>query len=228
MSVDLLLIIISLVVLLVASITDLKTREVPDYLSYGFIISILGIRLIYSFYSDFSYFWHGFLGFFAMFLFGAVMYYLKQWGGADAKLFMGLGAVFGSLFYGRVPLLLILVLMIFFIGAFYSAIWATVLFFKDFRENWKEFLNLLRQYRYLRYASLALSLIFLIIIFYKQTTLTLILFVFSIASFFLILFGVFLRVVENKSFLKEISLSKVTEGDWLAKDVIKFLGSLTI
>jgi hypothetical protein len=73
----------------------------------------------------------------------------------------------------------------------------------------------------LRYTALILSVIFLIIIYYKQTSLTLILFVFSIASFFLILFGVFLRVVENKSFLKELPLSKVTEGDWLAKDVIK-------
>lgn len=221
MSIDLLLIIIALVVLFVASITDLKTKEVPDRISYGFIILALLIRFVYSFYSDFSYFLYGLMGLGIMFVFGAAMYYSKQWGGADAKLFMGLGATFGGMSYQQVPLLLILVILVFFVGAIYAMIWAIYLFCKDFKVNSKSFLIKVRKYRRYRYISLGFALLFLIVIFFIQNTITLILFIVSILAFFLTLFIAFLRVVENKSFTKKVPVSKLTEGDWLAEDVRK-------
>ena len=55
MQLEIILISLSLIVLLVASIFDIKTREIPDLLSYSFIASVLGIRLIYSLFTDFSF-----------------------------------------------------------------------------------------------------------------------------------------------------------------------------
>ena len=42
------LVVVSLVGLIVATITDLKTREVPDWLNYGLICVGLGLNLLFS------------------------------------------------------------------------------------------------------------------------------------------------------------------------------------
>ena len=82
-----------LIGLLIATMTDIKTREVPDWLSYSLIVIGLGVRLIYSLFEwNFSYVLFGFIGFGIFFLIALFMYYTKQWGGGDSKLLMGLGA----------------------------------------------------------------------------------------------------------------------------------------
>ena len=48
MVLDVILIVVSLIVLITASYSDLKTREVPDLLNYGLIFAALGIRAIFS------------------------------------------------------------------------------------------------------------------------------------------------------------------------------------
>ena len=40
--------ILSFIALLIGSITDLKTREVPDWVNYGLIISGVGLNLLFS------------------------------------------------------------------------------------------------------------------------------------------------------------------------------------
>ena len=85
-----------LISLIIASITDIKTREVPDWLNYGLIVFGLGSRLIYSIaLSDFSFFLYGLTGFLVFFIIANIMFYSAQWGGGDSKLLMGLGAVIG-------------------------------------------------------------------------------------------------------------------------------------
>ena len=49
MTAELLLLILTVLVLLIASYSDLKTKEVPDWLSYGFVFAAVGVRAIYSF-----------------------------------------------------------------------------------------------------------------------------------------------------------------------------------
>jgi len=89
---DLILVGVTLLVLLIASIFDLKTREIPDTLSYGLIVVALSIRLINGVTAHaFSYFLYGLIGLGVAFIFGYVLYHLKQMGGGDAKLLMGFG-----------------------------------------------------------------------------------------------------------------------------------------
>src|SRR3989338_1811145 len=97
MIVDYFLIAVGLTGLFFASLFDLKTREVPDWISYALVVSGLGLRLLAALSgAPWSYFLYGVLGAGLLFAFGMTMYYTRQWGGGDAKLFMGLGAVFAT------------------------------------------------------------------------------------------------------------------------------------
>ena len=52
---DVILLILSIVVLLAATVFDLRTKEIPDTLSYGFIGAALLIRGVFSFSLGFNY-----------------------------------------------------------------------------------------------------------------------------------------------------------------------------
>src|SRR3989344_7017584 len=140
-------IVITLAWLIFASITDLKTREVPDWLNYSLIAIGLGGRGIYSIIQkDSSYIFYGVIGLLIFFVFSNVMYFTKQWGGGDAKLLMGLGAMFGNyeginLFNPilNMPFLAILVLNILLAGAIYGIFYIIYLAIKNKENFWKEF-----------------------------------------------------------------------------------------
>ena len=87
---------IALIGLIIGSITDLKTREVPDWLNYGLISIGLGLNLIFAFiYRDYWIFLNSLIGFIAFLLIALAMFYTGQWGGGDSKMLMGLGATIG-------------------------------------------------------------------------------------------------------------------------------------
>lgn len=206
------LIIFALSVLFVAAIFDLKTREIPDTLSYGFIVGALVFRLFFGL----SYFWYGFLGFGLAFILGYVLYQVKQMGGGDAKLMMGLGAAFGS--FG-LSFLFALALAILFIGGTYCLFWAMGIFIRERKRAVPQFKGLLRKNRVGHILTLSVAFLFFLIGFFVPSflqVLFLLMIVGLIVVFYLLLF---IHVVEEVGFVHCIPLSKVTEGDWLAKDV---------
>jgi len=127
--------------LIIASITDIKTREVPDWLNYGLIVFGLGSRLIYSIVlSDFSFFSYGLAGFFVFFIIANLMFYSAQWGGGDSKLLMGLGAVIGLNFnFSEIPFILIFWINIIVVGSVYGLFWSFVVAFKNRKNFLKDF-----------------------------------------------------------------------------------------
>ena len=219
MQLEIILISLSLIVLFVASIFDLKTREIPDLLSYSFIASVLGIRLIYSLFTNFSFFFYGILGFLIMFAFGFILYYLKQWGGGDAKLFMGLGAAFADFYIFDIPFLAILIIIVLFVGAFYAFTWASVLFLKNKKDSFKNFKKLLIKYKYYRYSTLIFTAAFILIALFNSN-LRMISTIFALTLLLVFYLFIFIKVVEKQSFKQLLPISKLTEGDWLAEDVI--------
>src|SRR3989344_7241563 len=132
---------IALIVLLIAAYTDIKTREVPDWLNFSLIGIGLGIRLLYSVIQwNCWIFLYGVFGFLAFLILALIMYYAGQWGGGDSKMLMGLGALIGLELRLDSFLLQFLILMLF-AGAVYGIIWTgtlAVMHRKKFAEKFVE------------------------------------------------------------------------------------------
>lgn len=78
--------VIILILLAIATVYDLKYREVPDWVTYSFGI----VGLMFG-----KFFFHHLIGLAVFYLIGRGLYDLKLWGGADAKVLAGFGAIYG-------------------------------------------------------------------------------------------------------------------------------------
>ena len=223
--IDVLLFIIALVWLIFASISDLKTREVPDWLSYSLIIIGFGNAILKSLImGEVKFLFYSLAAFSLVFLFSALLYYTKQWGGGDVKLIAGLVTLFPvypeellNYFSPNldVPFILILFLNIIIFGALYSIIYGTYLLIK----NEVNFLDEIKEYK-INKVYFILPLISLIIsVFTKDLFLKL--FLLSIGILILItpMLTVFVKIVEKKCMFKKIIVKKLTEGDWINKNI---------
>lgn len=214
--------IVSLTGLFIASVTDFKTREVPDWLNFSLIAIGFGVRLLFSLtFWNKSYIIEGLYGFGLGFLLAYGMFYSGQWGGGDSKMLMGLGALLGlrlSLSSAFVSFLINLL----FVGAIYGFLWSLYLSFKNRRSFLKKFRDYISN-KYLRRARivvLVMGLIFVFMIFFiSDSVLRLLLVVFFIFSFALVHLWAFVKAVEEACMLKWVHPEKLTEGDWIAKPV---------
>ena len=215
---------IVVIALLIASITDIKTREVPDWLNFSLVPLGIGIRLIYSLaINDYSFVIAGLLGFGVFFILGLVMFYTGQWGGGDSKMLMGLGALIGIPFAPlsyNMPLLSFLINTII-IGSFYGLGWSFVKILNNKKKFKKELKKLSKSIVKVRKFMLILFFVFIILIIVVPSILTkfflvsLVVIIYS--SFYMILF---VKAVEKSCMLKYVKPTEVTEGDWIAKDII--------
>jgi len=145
---DLLIIILVLIYLLIATISDIKTQEIPDFLNFSFIaigIFIYATKTILT--GEIIYFLTSLITSLSFLTLGLIMYYTRQWGGGDGKILMGLGAlipVYPSILieifsprtykYFGIDLLINLLL----IGAIYGLLFATYLGIKHRKEYSKK------------------------------------------------------------------------------------------
>jgi len=212
--------------LVFASISDIRTREVPDWLNYGLILAALGIRLIFSLaLHD----WHpivsGLLGFVAFFLLANLMFYTAQWGGGDSKLLMGLGAVIGLdtsfLGFATIPPLLIFFINVMMVGAVYGLLFSVWLAFRKQRAFLKDFRQRIGKYILLRRIVLAASLIMLIVAL-LITDYQLRFFISVATASVLLMFytSLFVKSIEQCCMLRWVPPEKLTEGDWIVNDIV--------
>ena len=224
---DLILILISLTALIFATIVDIRIKEVPDWITYGLIASAISIRLLHSIiFTDWLYLIHGLLGLGITYLAGSILYHIKQWGGGDAKLLMGLGTALATkpsyLPNSAIPFLLTLFIYIIIIGAIYGIICSIYLTLKNINKFSFEFKTLLKsgQSSIIITISLLASIALIISIFFidilKIKIMLLILAILLALYFYLF---VAIKSVENIFFYKKVSPDKLVEGDWLASDV---------
>ena len=75
------MVVVGLVFLLTASYSDIRTREVPDWISYGLMFVGLGLRLMFSFVEGWELFASGLLGLGVGWLLAYMLYVADQWGG---------------------------------------------------------------------------------------------------------------------------------------------------
>jgi len=218
---EIILLVLGFVALVFASIHDLKTREVPDWVSFSLVVSAFSVRIFHSLiFNDFWFLLYGVLGFGLMFAVGMLMYYTKQWGGGDAKLVMGLGVVFVSPYLGFDNLVFSLLVNMLVVGATYGIFWSVYLAIKNYKVFIKGFRKALIRRRRIRRVALIFGLLTIISLFFIKVGY--IRFLLSVFALFLIAYSylvVFVKAVEDSCMYKWIPVNKLTEGDWVAKPV---------
>jgi Flp pilus assembly protein protease CpaA len=216
----LVLVIISLIALIVASVIDLKTREVPDWLNYSLIFAGLGIRLIYSIVEwEISFFLYGFLGFAIMFVLAYLMYYTGQWGGGDSKMMMGLGAMIGFDLSLRSTLLAFLILIIF-AGSFYGFIYSIIIAIRNKSKFIPRFNELKEKHHNIRRIIISICALLIIISFFMDVYLRIVFLGFAFIILLTFYMFMFYKAVESVCMIKKVEPEELTEGDWIVDDIM--------
>src|SRR3989338_1170454 len=213
---------LSLIVLLIGSVTDLKTREVPDWVNYGLISAGIGLNLLFSvIYRTQSYVLNSVLGLTIFFGIAYFMFYTGQWGGGDSKMLMGLGAMIGINF-DQPQFLSAFLLNALVIGAFYGIFWSFYLAMRDKKTFSKELKKILSKEKVMEWKKVIIAgcvvasvTYFFIDVFWVKTA------IMSLAFMVLTTFyvWVFVKAIEKSSMYKLVEPNKLTEGDWIVKDV---------
>ena len=227
MILDILLIIITLITLVIASITDIKTREIPDFLNYSLLIIVFFLKLLESItIKSFTPFLYAVLGFIMYFVIALFMYYTKQWGGGDSKLLMSLGIVFSqypSFFLSYfnpsmdLPLLLSMFLNILIFGSLYGMLFSAYTAIKNKDKFLAELKKAkLKKIRYYLILSLAIvvSSLFTHIMILKFFIISISLLI-TLIPYLLI----FIKTIEKSCMIKNIPINNLTEGDWIVNDI---------
>lgn len=227
---EVILLIICLLCLLIATYTDFKWREVPDFISYTLLFSTIIIRVIYSITTkDISYLLYGIEGIALAFAIGALMYYTNQWGGADAKMLMGLFCALSTtqlmignlnLEYIKMGFNLFYLVNIFFIGAIYTIIYSIILTFtnfKKFKVEFKKQINKTKKYLNITILVILFSIIISFLITYAEIKFLLI--SIPIAILLTLLSYSYIKAVENGCFIKKYKVSQLREGDWVMDEI---------
>lgn len=212
---------IVIIVLIIASITDIKTREVPDWINFSLIPLGIGINLIWSLATNnWNFIIFSLTGFIALFIIALLMFYTGQWGGGDSKMLMGLGALIGlelSLDSTLISFLINIVI----VGSLYGLIWSIILSFKNRKKFIKELKKSTKRITKIRRIMIVLLIVLLISALFITDAvikiLAILLIVFIYGSFYLF---IFIKAIEKSCMLKYVKPTEVTEGDWIAKDIV--------
>lgn len=212
--------IVSLIILAISAYTDIKTLEVPDWVTFGGMIAGVGIHLVFAVQ---QWTWQPLissaLGLIVAFAIASLMFYTGQWGGGDAKLLMAMGALLGftsDKFAFSTSFLINLVIL----GAAWGFLWTTGLAIIHAKRFWRTF-NALRHhkpYARLRATSIVITSIFLVLSVFLATFRTE--FIALAASIYLLShLTIYIKSIELSCMHKWISPDKLTEGDWLVHTV---------
>lgn len=217
---------IVLLALLIGSYTDLKTREVPDWLNYSLIGAGLGINALTSITAtDWSYILLSAAGLLLCVGIAFLMFYAGQWGGGDSKMLMGIGALLGLNLMLKPPFIAQNMLVSFFVnlalvGFFYALLWSSLLALKNRKRFLRQLKKDTKRVVMARRAMLLAAIIILPALFLTSDFLIrLALIALVVLSFTTFYTWLFIKAVEKSSMYKLVAPEKLTEGDWIAKEV---------
>ncbi len=202
-----------------ATIEDLKTHEVADWLNYSLIVFALVFRFFYSLFGSvgFSFFYDGLIGLGLFFLIGNLFYYSRIFAGGDAKLLMALGAVL-PLSYGFLNNIynLVYFLFIFLVcGSFYGLGVSLTLGIKNWKIVKKEFRKQFGKFKLGVYLSLIIAIFIALIGLFIDN----LLFVLAIIVFVLPYLYIYAKSVDECAMVRSVKPLSLEVGDWLYRDV---------
>lgn len=197
-----------------ATVQDLRYREVANWLTFSLIACGLAARAFYSVYvNDYHSFLFGVIGFAIFFVLGYVFYYSKAFAGGDAKLLMGVGVILPYMkFSDLLTLPLFFVLLLFSVGAVYSLGYSIFLVASRFSKFSREFAKKVRKTSKWYVIAFFVFLVAIIFIFGRLGWLT------AGSSIFFVFLYYYLYSLD-RCMIVEIIPSKLSEGDWLERDV---------
>ena len=195
-----------LVALIISTLVDLKTFEIPDFLTYFLIIFGIGAHVLLSLNSNFE-ISTLFISLGIATAFGLMMYYTGQWGGGDSKLLIGMSAMLPSYTLNApYPFIVSFIINLMIAGGIYSTLFLIkVSIFNSEKINSK--------LPFLKYMAL-ISLILLLSNFYILG-----------AAFAVMMILILAMHVQNNFFVKKILPKNLVEGDWIL-DELTYHGKL--
>ena len=200
--------------IVVASLQDLKRREVDNWLNLFLLVSSF-VFIFYKAIFDGNVEIIFQLGFalVAMFALMNMFYYGRVFAGGDAKLLVAMTAFFiGANFNITLINIGIFLLLLMFSGSIYGIFYSFVLYIKDYEKINEE----------ARKGFDALWIRYVVVAGIVMFALSYIDWFFLLPSVLMLLFPVlyvFAKALENVSMVKNISGKDLREGDWLVNDV---------
>ena len=202
-----------LIGIVVASLQDLKRREVDNWLNLFLLVvsfSFVFYRVIFE--GDGSLVFHAGFVLVIMFAMTNVFYYGRVFAGGDAKLLFAMTVFFiGVSFNESLVNVGIFLLFLMVAGSIYGLVYSLVLYVRDFEKVNREIRDSLVAGRW---PLIVFLLVMLLGFFYW------VFFVFGV--FVLLSFGlyVFAKGLEKVSMIRVVSGKDLREGDWLVDDVV--------
>lgn len=212
------LFVLALVWIIFASIQDLKSREVANWLNFSLIVFALGFRFFYSVFSDtgFGFFYQGLIGFGIFLIIGNLLYYSRMFAGGDAKLMIALGTIlpFSKSFLINIKIFALFLFLFLFVGAVYGLAITIFLSLKNFRIFKKEFFKRLKKNKNWIYFIMFFGLVLAVLGFFEN-----ILFILGVIVFIFPYFYLYAKTVDNVCMVKRFKTKDLTEGEWLYEKV---------
>lgn len=231
---SIILLVSAFIVLIIATITDLKKSEVPDYLNWIFLSFVIFITISSSILSNnLSILLNAAISFIIVFILGIVLYYGQALGGGDIKLLFGLSIAFSSMPYffeqkisnislGNGPFIFSFILNAFLIGAIYGLLFSLYIILKN-KKNFSKFKEkIIDNFKYK--SNFFKSLFWICVIFGSiillMSIFTPILTFLAITIFIAPIIFILVKTVEQEFLIKKVNPEELCEGDWLIDKII--------
>lgn len=210
---------IALILILFATVHDLKKREVANWLNYSLLaIALIGKAFISVEKHDVFLFVYSLIGMGIFYGIALAFYYSRVFAGGDAKLLIGIGAILP--YHNWMDISILgggFILLLLFVGASYTVVYSLFLAGHSGKKYLSEFSKILKENRMKLILWWIVVCILLIVFRYAG------LMIFALALLFICpLLFVHLKSVEKSCLIVNILPSKLTEGDWLLNDVKVF------
>jgi len=211
------LFLLGLVWIVFASVEDIRTREVANWICFSLAVFALGFRFFFGlFEGNFSLFYQGLIGLVIFIILGNLLYYSRMFAGGDAKLMMALGAVLGvsTSFIENLKTYFLFLFLFLLTGAVYGLVMTFIVSFRNFKKFKKGFSKVFKEKKKIFFLFMFLGIAFVLFGFFEKMFFTLGVVIFAFSYLY-----IYAKAVDDFCMIKKIKVGELTEGDWLYKAV---------